>query len=172
MIEFSTLKQAGRFLIILGIQILILNQIHLGGYITPFFYPLFILLLPFQTKGYVVLLLAFFTGLAVDMFSNSLGMHAAATLFMAFFRPGIIRLLSIKTEFEPEVEPRIHVMGKVWVLTYTVILLLIHHLSLFLIEVFRFDELAEILAKTVISTGFSVIIIMLAHFLMGSARKT
>lgn len=170
--DFSTLKHTGRFLIIIGIQVAILNQIHLGGYVTPYIYPMFILLLPFDTKGYVLLLSAFFTGITIDMFSNSLGMHAAASLLMAFLRPAVIRLISLKSDFEPGIEPRIGIMGAGWVIIYTAILISIHHLSLFLIELFRFEEFADTFVRALLSAAFSVLLIMLAHLIMGNQKKS
>jgi rod shape-determining protein MreD len=170
--DFKILKHTGRFLVIIGIQILVLNQIHFSGFITPYLYPMFILLLPFNTRGYSLLLTAFFTGLAIDMFSDSLGMHASATLIMAFLRPAVISLITIKTEFEQDIEPRFEVMGAGWVFIYTLILILIHHLSLFTLEIFRFAGYGETLLRTILSTAFSVLLIMLAHILMGNQKKS
>ncbi len=170
--DFKEIRHIARFLIIIGIQVLILNQIRFSGFITPYLYPLFILLLPFNTKGYTLLLTAFFTGLVVDMFSDSLGMHASATVLMAFLRPWVIGSITIKTEFEPDVEPRINVMGAGWVFIYTLIMIFIHHLSLFLLEIFRFSGFGETLLRTILSTAFSVLIIMIAHLLLGNQKRT
>lgn len=164
--DFNIFKYTGRFLILLSIQIVILNHIHFGGYITPHIYPMFILLLPFDVKGWVLLVAAFFTGLGVDMFSDSMGMHAAASVFMAVMRPAVIRLISVKTEFDAGEEPRIENNGLGWVLLYTLILLFLHHLALFIIEVFRWDEILQVLFRTLLSTGFSLVIIMISHLLM------
>lgn len=170
--DFAALKHIGRFLIITAIQAVILNQIHFSGYITPYLYPIFILLLPFDTRGYVLLLAAFFSGLAVDMFSNSLGMHASATLLMAFLRPSVIRLITIKSDFEPGTEPRVSEMGTGWVLIYSAILISIHHLALFFIEVFRFQEFGDIVVRSLLSAAFSLVLIMLTHLLMGNPKKS
>ncbi|TVQ08211.1 MAG: rod shape-determining protein MreD [Bacteroidetes bacterium] len=164
--DLNIFKHTGRFLILISIQVVILNHIYFGGYITPHIYPLFILLLPFDIKGWVLLVAAFFSGLGVDMFSDSMGMHASASVFMAFMRPAIIRLISIKTDFDPGAEPRIENNGLGWILLYTVLLLFLHHLALFVIEVFRFDEIPQILFRTLLSTGFSLVVIMIAHLLM------
>ncbi len=170
--DFNIFKHTGRFLLLIAIQVVILNQIYFGGYITPYIYPLFILLLPFDIKGWVLLLAAFFTGLTVDMFSDSLGMHTAATVFMAFMRPGVIRMISIKTDFDQGTEPRIENNGFGWILLYSLLLLFIHHLALFFIEVFRFDELLQIIIRTLLSTIFSLVIIVIAHLLMGKPSRS
>ena len=77
------------FILLLLIQLLVLNNINLGGYINPYVYLLFILLLPYGTPRWVLLLVGFFTGLVVDYFSNTLGLHASATLILAFFGPSL-----------------------------------------------------------------------------------
>ncbi len=170
--DLNIFKYAGRFLTLIAIQVVILNHIYFGGYITPQIYPLFILLLPFDVKGGVLLVTAFFSGLAVDMFSDSMGMHAAATVFMAFMRPTVIRIISIKTDFDQGEEPRIENNGLGWILSYTVILLFLHHMALFIIEVFRLNELPQVLFRTLLSTGFSLLIIIIAHLLMAKQSKS
>jgi rod shape-determining protein MreD len=57
-----------RFVVLILVQVLILNNIHLGGYINPYLYVLFILLLPIETPKWAVLILAFFLGLGVDIY--------------------------------------------------------------------------------------------------------
>lgn len=170
--DLNIFKHTGRFLTLIAIQVVILNHIYFGGHITPHIYPLFILLLPFDVKGWVLLVAAFFSGLAVDMFSDSMGMHAAASVFMAFMRPTVIRLISIKMDFDQGEEPRIENKGLGWILLYTLILVFLHHLTLFIIEVFRFDELSQVLFRTLLSTGFSLLIIIIAHLLMGKQSKS
>lgn len=170
--NLDVIKHIGRFLIVVAIQVIILNQIYFNGYITPYIYPLFILMLPFDVKGWVLLLSSFTLGLSIDMFSDSLGMHAAASLFMAFMRPFIIRFISIKSDFDPGTEPRIESNGWGWIFIYTVLLIFLHHLSLFLIEEFRFDDVFRIILRTLGSTFFSVMIIMIAHLLMGRPSKS
>jgi cell shape-determining protein MreD len=169
---FNIFKHTGRFLILIAIQVVILNHIYFGGYITPYIYPLFILMFPFDIKGWVLLVAAFFTGLSVDIFTDSAGMHASATVFMAFFRPFIIRMISIRTDFEPGAEPRVESNGFGWVFLYTLLLIFVHHLALFLIEVFRLNEILQILVRTLLSTSFSVSVIMIAHLLIGKTPRS
>ena len=76
-----------RFAILVLIQILLLNNIQISGHIVPYFYILFILLMPFETPGWMLLFAGFALGLSVDMFGQTLGMHTSATVFMAFLRP-------------------------------------------------------------------------------------
>ncbi len=170
--NFDVIKHIGRFLILVAIQVIILNQIYFSGYVTPYIYPLFILMLPFDVKGWVLMPSSFLLGLSVDMFSDSMGMHAAASVFMAFMRPFIIQFISIRHDFEPGTEPRLESNGWGWVFMYTVLLIFLHHLTLFFIEEFRFDDVLRILLRALGSTFFSVMIIMIAHLLMGRPTKS
>jgi rod shape-determining protein MreD len=67
------------YLFVILTQVLILNQLQVSGYLNPYFYVLFILLLPVSTPQYLVLLLAFLTGFTIDFFTDTPGLHATAT---------------------------------------------------------------------------------------------
>jgi len=161
----SLARHISRFVILIAVQILVLNHIIVGGYVNPYIYVMFILLLPFEIKGWILLLASFGLGITVDMFSNSPGMHASACLLMAFARPFVISIISPKTNYEPDTEPRLNNMGALWIAVYSAILVFIHHLFLFFFEVFRFSEILDIFLRAVISTIASVFLIMLIHFI-------
>ena len=84
------------FISLVLVQVLVLNYIQFSGYINPYIYVLFVLLLPVSTPRYAVVMLGFFIGLVIDIFSNTAGMHASATTFMAFVRPYVINLIIIQ----------------------------------------------------------------------------
>src|SRR4051812_18702722 len=91
-----------RFLVLVAIQVLVLNNVQLGGYINPFLYVMFILMLPVRFPKIVVLLLSLLTGIVIDMFSNTMGMHAAACLMMGYLRPGWLRILAPRDGYDSE----------------------------------------------------------------------
>jgi len=159
------IKIVFRFIILVAIQVLVLNNIRLGGYINPYIYVLFILLLPVRIPKTLLLVLAFALGLCVDIFSNTLGMHAAATVFLAFCRPGILRALAPRDGYEAESSPSMREISISWFLLYTLIMVFIHHLALFYLEVFRFNEFFSTFLRALVSTLFTVAIIMLSQFL-------
>jgi len=159
-----------RFLVLIIIQVLILNNIHFLGYINPYVYIIFLLLLPFETPRWMLLLLAFALGLTVDFFSNSLGIHAAATVFAAYFRPGVMRLITSRKEYEPGVEPSIVDLGFQWFFMYTLILASLHHLMLFLIEIFRFSNFFSTLGHSMLNTLFTVLFIILSQYIFYRKR--
>jgi hypothetical protein len=149
-------------------QIYIFNKIQVSGYINPQVYVLFILMLPFEMSGFWLLSFAFAMGLTIDYFQHTPGMHAAVIL--AFFRPGVIRLVGKKDDLEPWQYPNVRDAGSVWFLTYVMILVFLHHLFLFYMEVFRFSEFFQTLLKVLINTVLTSLIIMMIQYLFYSRR--
>ncbi len=153
------------------LQVLILNNIRFGGYINPYIYVLFILMLPIDVSGWVLLVSSFFLGLTVDMFSDSLGMHTAAAVFAAFCRPAVIQLISVKADFEPGTVPSVPDQGLTWVMIYSLLLILLHHIPLFFLEVFRFTDAWQTLLRILLSSAFSFVFVIMGFLLFGKTRK-
>ena len=84
------------FIILIVAQLLIFNNIEFSGYVNPYVYILFIILLPFETPKVLLLVLAFLMGLIIDLFLGTPGVHTSATVLMAFFRPFILGTFSGK----------------------------------------------------------------------------
>jgi rod shape-determining protein MreD len=159
------------FFSLLLVQIAVLNNINLGGFINPFVYVLFILILPVRTPGPLLLVIGFFMGLLIDMFSNSMGMHAAATVFMAYLRPTVLKFVAPRDGYETESIPSIREFGLNWFLVYSSVLVFMHHLMLFLIEVFRVSELHSTLLRVVLSTLVTVSVLVMIQFLTDKPQQ-
>jgi hypothetical protein len=159
-----------RFILLTLAQIYVFNNIQISGYINPQVYVLFILMLPYEITGFWLLTWAFFMGLTVDFFQHTPGMNAVASVFLAFLRPGVIRLVGKKDDLEPWQYPNIKHSGAGWFLAYTLILVFLHHLILFYLEVFRFSEFLITLLKVVINTVLTSLIIMLIQYLFYSRK--
>ena len=82
-----------RFVVLVLIQVLILNNLLLPGVFNPYIYPLFLLLLPIRMPIWLLLLVGFVAGLTIDLFSNTMGMHAAASVLLCFMRPQVLKLI-------------------------------------------------------------------------------
>jgi len=154
------------YILLVFIQVLILNNIQLSGFINPFLYVLFILLLPFQTPTYLLMILGFMMGMTIDIFSNTPGIHSSATVFMAFMRPHVISLLSGRDSQDIGISPRIKGLGFAWFLKYTVILVLCHHIFLFYIEVFTFTGAFYTLLRCLLSSVFSIILVIISQYII------
>ena len=154
------------FVVSVLLQILIFNNILIARVITPFFYVLFILLLPFYTPRALLLFLSFMLGLTIDIFTNTPGVHASASLLTGFLRPGVLQLISSRETLESISEPRVRNMGFQWFSGYTSILVIIHHLFLFFIEAFTFEGFFFTLARVILSSVLSVGLILLSQFII------
>ena len=154
-----------RFVGLLLLQVIVLNEIELHGFVNPYVYPLFILLLPFETPTWLLLILAFGMGISVDIFSNTLGFHAAACVFMAFFRPLVIELNKPRNGYELGTKPNSNSMGFRWFFVYASLLIILHHLCYFFIEIFSFTQLIHTLMLTSISIVISILLILVVEYL-------
>lgn len=153
------------FIFVVLIQVLILNQLQISGYLNPYFYVLFILLLPVSTPRYLVLLLAFISGFSIDFFTDTPGLHAAATTMIGYLRTPVLYLVSGRGSDMAEY-PTLKNNGLRWFLVYSVLLVLIHHFFLFYMEVFSFTGFFRTLIRVIFSTILSVFVIVLSQFLI------
>jgi hypothetical protein len=153
--------------------VLILNHVNFSGYVNPYLYIIFILSLPFDIPKWALLSLAFFLGLSVDIFSGVMGLHTAAVVFMAFCRPGVLKLVSTKDMTEKGGSPSIQQLGFNWFFSYSFILVFIHHLIYFYLEVFHFSGFFYTLLRVILSLIVTLIFIFIFHYIFHpSKRKT
>ena len=164
------LKNTGRFIFLVLFQVLILNSIQLGGYINPYLYVYFILLLPWETPGWLMLLLSFALGMSIDLFTNTPGLNAAASVLMGAFRPLIIRSISTGTEYLLGTNPSLKNQGLKWFFNYSFLLVLIHHTMLFFLEVFRLSEFFMTFLRLILSVIFTMILIFISEYLFYSRK--
>ncbi len=146
------------FIFYVLLQVVILNKMEFSGYLNPYLYVIFILILPFETPGWLLLTLASILGLSIDMFSNTTGMHMAATLLIAYLRPFILSRFSPRDNYEPGTLPLPSYYGFPWFFKYAAILVFIHHFVYFIIESFSIENIVSILIKTIGSTLFTLVI--------------
>ena len=165
------LAQLWRFIFLIGIQVVLLNHIQWSGYVNPYVYILFILMLPVETPKWLLLILALCTGLMIDMFGTSGGIHAACTVFMAFARPGVLKLIAPRDGYDTDTRLTPGVMGFNWFITYISIMVLLHHLAYFYIEVFRFSEFFMTFFKAIINSMITVALIVVGQYLFGRQGK-
>ena len=159
------------FLVLMVIQVMVLNNIKISGYAYPQIYVLFILILPLGVSPWLLLTSSFLLGMSMDMFSDSLAIHTAACVFMAFSRPGVIRMLTGKIHFEETDVPGFRAFGSFTLFMYVVILVLLHHLVLFFLEIFRFTEVLQTLSRMLLSGSLSVIFVMIGMALLDKPQS-
>ena len=152
------------FLLYLILQILLVRNLVLFDYAFCFVYIACILLLPNETSLTLLLIIAFVTGIIIDTFYDTLGMHAAASVLMAYCRPLIVRAQIDVPGLETRIDFSLKELG-VWpFFRYVLILALIHHSALFFIEASSLTLLVPTLIRVAASTLFTTVSIVLIQF--------
>ena len=151
------------FIVLVVFQLLVLNNIQFSGYINPYLYIYLILILPFETPFIALFTVAFFLGFAIDIGNNTLGINAAATVFAASLRPFIINIFSPRTGYNTETYPRASYYGINWFVKYASLLVFMHHLFLFFVESFSFNNFFHTLLKVILSFIFTIILIIITE---------
>ena len=141
------------------LQVLILNSICIGGYATPFLYIYFILKFDSGISRNELMLWAFFLGLIIDVFSDTPGMNAAATVALAFLRPFVLHLFTPR-DIQDTLTPSIHVLGVNSFLKYTFVCTLLHCSMLLTIEFFSVANIGLLLLRIIVCTLLTSICIM------------
>jgi rod shape-determining protein MreD len=162
----NRLIRPGIFFILLTLlQVLLFSNIQFSGYVNPYVYLLFILLLPVEIPSWLLLVLSFLSGLAIDIFTGSPGMHTSATVLAGFVRPYILKVIAPRDGYEQGSEPSMTLYGIRWFLVYVTLIVLVHHTALFYLEVFRFTDFFRTLLRVFLSSLFSVVFIFLIELL-------
>lgn len=159
-------RYALMFIVLMALQLLVLNNIRLGGYINPYIYILFIMLLPFNISGWMLLAFGFITGLTVDAFSSTLGMHSSATLFLAFIRPTVLSNISTRESSEQSDSLNLASSDIAWFVKYTLIMVFAHHFVLFFLEAFTFTHFFATLLRILLSSLATSIFILITQLFL------
>lgn len=158
-----------RFILLLLAQVLIFNRMDLFGFVNPFPYILFIILYPVNGNKTGLLLASFFLGLIMDMFWNSGGVHAAACLVLAYFRPAIFKF-SFGLSYEYQTV-KLNDSLTPERFSFILIAVVIHHFTLFILEIFKLSSILDILVRTVLSTLFTIITSIIIIYLIKPSKR-
>ncbi len=158
-----------RFIVLVLIQALLLNNINFMGYINPYIYILFIILYPIHNNRMLFIFLSFLLGLSVDLFLDSGGVHAAASVFIAYIRPLFLKFAFGMSYEHQTVKINNSDFGHR--LTYFILIIVVHHLILFSFEVFNTSKVLLILKKTLFSSIFTLILCVFLTILFTRKSK-
>lgn len=168
------LKQLLAFAFFLLVQVLVVNNIHVQflWFVNPLIYIGFVILLPVDTPGWLLLVAAFAMGFMVDVFGSTPGMHASATVLTAYLRHYLHNVIIPRDDFQPATIPNVATFGLQWFVKYVILMVVIHHFALFMIEAFSFRQFHIVILKTVASGLFTVVLLMAAQlFSLGRSNK-
>jgi hypothetical protein len=159
-----------RWLVLLFVQIFLLRNMAFYNLATPFIYVLFLLVLPFGIPNLLLYIIALLTGLTLDAFYDTLGVHTSACIALAFVRILFISI-SLNRESIDEPEPSLGNMGFKWFSLYAVLCIFVHHLILFFLEAFKLTELGYTLGRTVLSVIFTLFTVLLVEFIFHNRKS-
>ena len=165
----SILYNIARFILLLAAQVTLFNNMDLFGFITPYPYILFIMLYPVDGNRLGLLASSFALGIIMDMFCNSGGVHAAACLTLAYVRPSIFRF-SFGLSYEYQTI-RINDVLTPERFSFILLSVAVHHVVLFILEIFNLAFFWSILARTIGSTVFTIVLCIILIYLFKPARR-
>jgi len=164
----SVFVHIARFILLVLLQALVFNNINFLGYINPYIYIMFIALYPVKNNRLSIIFLSFLIGLTIDLFSDTGGIHAAACVFVAYIRPLLLKFSFGMIYDHQTIKFNSVEFGEK--LTYLTLLTLIHHFVLFYLELFSVSKIILVLQKTLFSSIFTILLILIITIIF--SRKT
>ena len=158
-----------RFLFLVMVQVLVFNHLNFFGFINPMVYLLFIYWYPIKENRAVFITVCFFLGLTIDMFSDTMALHAAASLTIAYLRPAIMRFVfGVNYEFQSF---RLSNSTRIQQITFLALLIVVHHIIFFGLEIFSLSNLLLILKKVLFTGIASLVLCILIGSLFGVSKE-
>jgi hypothetical protein len=154
------------FIVLILLQLLVFNNIGISSMdIIPAIFILYILMLPFETPKWIVLVLSFLMGLVIDLFTDSSGLSTSSNTLIAFMRPLALQYLSPRGGYDTGSSPRVSVMGIFWFIKYSLILILSHQFVYYFLDNFGFHNFFYVFTKIIIGSIFTFLLILISQFI-------
>jgi len=165
----KTIYFALLFLFLVLLQVFVLNNIFFLGYVNPYLYIIFLFLFPLKKDRFSFLFIAFLLGLSIDFFSDSGGIHALATLTIAYFRLFFVKVFFSKYEVDyPFFNLSLEPFGKKF--NYVTSLTLVHHFILFSFANLSFENFSQVLLNTLYSSIFTLVLYFLVVYIFSKKQ--
>ena len=152
-------KQLGRYVLVMLLQVLLFDQLQLWGACHPYIYVLCLMMMPITLPHSVDMVIGAGAGLIMDIFSNTLGVHMAACTLLMFIRPYLIGVIvNDKDRLNEQISLR--AIGMEAFIKYVVILVLIHHITIFSLAAWSWDHFGFVLLETIVSSFITITVII------------
>lgn len=160
-----------QFFIFIALQVFLIKYLVLFNTGFCFIYIAFLLFLPIQLPSVILLLMGFTLGITIDTFYDTAGIHAAACVLLAYIRPHVLRFLTPRDDYDANDSVNVRLMGWTWFITYTLVLIFLHHLLLFFLELGGLKVVGFTLLKVIFSTLYTFTVVVILQLLFFSARR-
>ncbi|MEX2336738.1 MAG: Rod shape-determining protein MreD [Fulvivirga sp.] len=171
MLNRRLIIQIVSFFLYVLVQVLLFKNLVLFEKSFCFVYIAFLLLLPIETGVLALMIIGFLMGITIDIFYDSLGIHAAASVFIMFFRNYWLNMLTPQGGYDSGAIPDIRLNGWQWFSIYSLPLIFLHHCVLFFIASSGFGLFGFTLSKAFFSTWFSFAVILISQYLFYNKRR-
>lgn len=159
------------FVIYLFFQVIILKNSVLFGSAFCFLYIGYLLVLPVETNPLWLMLIGFGLGLFIDMFYDSVGIHASASVAVMYLRNLWLMRVTPQGGYDNGAVPSIAADGLQWFLIYVTPLVFIHHALLFFIEVGGFQYFGFTLLRIIFSTFYTIVAMLIVQYLFPGGKR-
>lgn len=157
--SYTIIKNAILFIVLILLQAILFNHICVFNVAVPFVFILFILRLPMNINTNLLISLAFFTGLSIDIFSDTQGMNALACTILSVVRKPVLSLYIQREDDMPGTEPSIGGIGMGAFLKYSFTASLIYCILIFIIQAFSFFDIKMMFLRILCSSIITFIVI-------------
>ncbi|WP_149276756.1 rod shape-determining protein MreD [Pareuzebyella sediminis] len=168
MISNSYFLNVVRFVLLVLVQVLVFNRLNFFGFINPMVYVLFLYWYPIKENRAAFIGLSFLLGISIDFFSDTMAIHTASTITIAYMRPAIMRFVfGVNFEFQSF---KLSNSTRIQQIAFLTLLIIVHHLVFFTLEIFSLANFLLILKK-VLANGVATLILCLLFGSLFSMRK-
>ncbi|GGA64786.1 rod shape-determining protein MreD [Flavobacterium palustre] len=158
-----------RFISLLALQIVVFNNMTFLGFIMPLPYILFIILYPVNSNRSALIISSFALGIIMDLFSNSGGIHTTACLILAYYRPYLFKFaFGVSYEYQTI---KLNESLTPERFSFIFLAVVLHHLTLFILEAFQVSFILDILIRSLLSTVFTIISCIIIIYLIKSNKR-
>ena len=158
------------FFLYLLAQVVLLKRLVLFDTSFCFLYVVFILMLPNETNNLLLIAIGFLMGFCVDIFYDSLGLHAFSLVMVAYLRNYWLNAITPQGGYDSNTSPSLAMNGLQWFLVYTLPLVFVHHAVLFFVEAGGFGLFWYTMLKIIGSLVFTTAIMLMLQY-VGSPRR-
>lgn len=167
----SNIIQAISFFLYLFFQVIILKNSVLFHTAFCFLYTAYLLMLPVETNPLILMLVGFVLGFFIDIFYDSLGLHAMSCVLIMYLRNFWLARLTPQGGYDNGALPGVDLSGLQWFLVYATPLILVHHAVLFFTEAGGFQYFGFTIGKVLSSTIYTTIVILIVQYLFPHGKR-